>query len=144
MSTLPAKMKILLIIAKSSWKTEIKTFTWKLELVSNILWRIADTQKKLLWNYCILTPFFAKQWINSLNTLVIEVVMIAHINIKNPSIFKSQNWERKSLFHKTSYKQENFKRCKIIVVTKTLNVKKNKKSQLFSFQSWKSFNSVWF
>ena len=41
-----AKMKVLLILAESSWKTEIKLFpvvryfTWKLELVSNILWVI--------------------------------------------------------------------------------------------------------
>ena len=57
--------------------------------------------------------------------------MIAHINTKNPSIFKSQNGERKSLFHKTSYKQENFKRCKITVVTKTLNVKQKQKNRNF-------------
>ena len=36
MSSLPAKIKVLLILAKNFWKTEFR----KLELVSNILWMI--------------------------------------------------------------------------------------------------------
>ena len=35
--------------------------------------------------------FFSKQQMNPSNTLVIEVMMIAHINIKNRSTFKPQN-----------------------------------------------------
>ena len=36
MPSLPAKIKVLLILAKNSWKTEFR----KLQLVSNILWMI--------------------------------------------------------------------------------------------------------
>ena len=49
---LPTKMKILLILARNSWKTEIKLFpvvryfTWKLELVSDILWMIVGRHSK--------------------------------------------------------------------------------------------------
>ena len=48
MLSLLAKMKVLLKLEKNSWKIEIKIFpvlrcfTWKLELVSDILWVIVD------------------------------------------------------------------------------------------------------
>ena len=50
MHSLPAKMKILLILAKNSWKIEIKLFSvmryfaWKLKLVSNILGMIVGQE----------------------------------------------------------------------------------------------------
>ena len=59
----PAKMKILLILAKNSWKKEIRFFvvrcvTWKLELILNILWMIIDTYVSLFvatYRYIALT-----------------------------------------------------------------------------------------
>ena len=80
--------------------------------------------------------FSGKKQTNQSNLLAIEVMIIPHINIKNP--LKSENWRMKnqknklpiihsfnskSLFHKTSYEQEYFKLCKSTVVTKTSNVK---------------------
>ena len=45
---------------------------------------------KLLWNFCILTPFLAKQQINLSNSLVIEVMFIPRVNIDNLLTFKSE------------------------------------------------------
>ena len=45
MHSLPFKMKLLLILAENSWKTEITLLEIKLnlEIVSDILWVILDT-----------------------------------------------------------------------------------------------------
>ena len=45
---------------------------------------------KLLWNFCILTPFLAKEQINLSNSLVIEVMFIPRVNIDNLLTFKSE------------------------------------------------------
>ena len=49
MPSLFAKIKVLLILVENSWKIEIKLavryFTWKLELVSDILWVIVALQR---------------------------------------------------------------------------------------------------
>ena len=52
MPSLPANMKVLLILVENSWKAEMKffplwvSFSRKLELVSNILWITADHLKQ--------------------------------------------------------------------------------------------------
>ena len=56
MSITLAKMKLLLILAKASWKIAktfpvVCYFTWKLELVSDILWLIVGIFLWILWRF---------------------------------------------------------------------------------------------
>ena len=41
----PSEIKVLSILAENSWKTVVRYFKLKLELVSNILWVIAEFKK---------------------------------------------------------------------------------------------------
>ena len=59
-------MKILSILVKNSLKTETKLFlvryfTWKLELVSDILWMVAGTKFQLKLTILIFRTIFAQK-----------------------------------------------------------------------------------